>query len=533
MSCVTVHATKTMFINAKIYDGENFIDADSFVVDQGRFLQIGSISEIQPLIAPEDSIVDLKGARVLPGFIEAHAHLLGLGQSMLNLDLRNLQPDQIIELVKKQATIQLAGSWIKGRGWDQNLWPSKTFPDVKMLRSIAKHPVYLRRVDGHAAWVNDQALAIAGINKNTPDPVGGRILRNSLGEPTGILIDHAMDLVNSYVDTSSKKELEHHLELGIKKALSMGICSFHDAGANRAALDLFSEYAKSNRLDLRIFAMIDGEDQNLVDEYLKTGPKTITDFLTIRTIKYFADGALGSRGALLIDDYHDQPGSRGLSLSTEKQLFNQTSNALKAGFQVATHAIGDQANRMVLNAYERALSKVKSLDARLRVEHAQLVDPIDHIRFKNLSIIASMQPVHCTSDMAWVPDRLGSARLKDRAYPWRSLLNKGAVLAFGSDAPVESINPIEGLYAAVSRSSANSETPFMPEQQLTMKQALSGFYSGAAFAEFNEHQKGKISPGYFADFVVFNDDILHLSKSSFLKAEPVMTVVGGKIVFKR
>lgn len=534
MSSTNLYALKSIFINANIYDGENFLNADTIIVDQGLFLKIGKYAEIKNLISTKDTIIDLKGARVLPGFIECHGHLLGMGQSLLNLDLRNLQLEEINRLLKNQAEKQPAGTWIKGRGWDQNLWPSKKFPEASMLSDASsKHPIFLRRVDGHAAWLNRQALAIAGIDATTKDPSGGHIVRDASGHPTGVLIDHAMDLVDKYVDKPSNEELENYLELATQAALSLGITSFHDAGASREALDLYTTHANANRLSLRIFAMIDGDDQNLVSEYLKLGPQKISDYLAIRSIKYFADGALGSRGAWLLNDYHDQPGSKGLSLISEEKLREATSEALKAGFQIATHAIGDQANRMVLTAYERALLKVPRHDARLRIEHAQLIDPEDHIRFKKSSIIASMQPIHCTSDMAWVPERLGLPRLFNRAYPWRSLLDLGVVLAFGSDTPVESINPIEGLYAAVSRTSANGKIPFMPEQQLTMKQALRGFFVGAAFAEFNEHRKGKIAAGFLADFVVFGDDFLHLPKSAFLKAKPIMTVVGGRVVFSR
>ncbi len=261
----------------------------------------------------------------------------------------------------------------------------------------------------------------------------------------------------------------------------------------------------------------------------------IGDFLTVRGIKYFADGALGSHGASLLEPYHDNPHHHGLMLMDKATLADKTAKAIAKGLQVATHAIGDGANRMVLDAYEDALKTSKAKNTRLRVEHAQLVDPLDHERFHDLEVIASMQPIHCTSDMVWVPDRLGPERIKDRAYPWRSLLSKGAILAFGSDAPVEDINPILGLYATVTRTdvSGSPKEGFMPEQKLKLIEALRGYHQGAAFAEFNEQTKGKIALGYLADFAVYDTDILHPTKTEFLQAKPVMTVVNGDVVFER
>lgn len=529
-------ASKTAFINAKIYDGHQFLSADAMISEHGRLLSIGQSAEIIKRLNPNDTVLNLNGALVTPGFIEAHAHLLGIGQSVLKLDLRGLQLKQILEKIKHQSTRQAPASWIKGRGWDQNLWPNKAFPHAIMLDALSlKHPVYLHRVDGHAAWVNTIALGMAGITKNTPDPDGGQIIRDAHGQPTGVLIDNAINLIAKLIAEPSKQELEHYLELGVKQALSFGITSFHDAGASRKTLDLYQEKARLNQLELRIYAMIDGEDSKLVNDYLAMGPQITSDYLAIRSIKYFADGALGSRGASLLSDYHDQPGAKGLMLISHHDLANKTSLALKKGFQVATHAIGDQANRMVLDAYQQALSENPTGDYRLRIEHAQLIDPRDHQRLKQLSVIASMQPIHCTADMAWVVERLGPDRLTERAYPWRSLLKQGVILAFGSDGPVEPINPIKGLYAAVSRSDEAGlpENGFMPEQKLSLKEALTGFFSGAAWAEFNERHKGKLAPGYMADFVVWNEDILHARKSAFLAAHPIMTVVGGEVKFRR
>lgn len=526
---------ETVFINGKVYTGTNAAKAaDAFIVKDGRFLKLGNTEEIRRLAGRETLTVDLKGARVLPGFIEAHAHLLGLGQSKLTLDLRGLQVADIVDLVIGQANKQSGGTWIKGRNWDQNLWPSKEFPN-KNVFSRVKNPVYLRRVDGHAVWINDAALKLAQIDKDTPDPDGGQIIRDQDGQATGVLIDNAISLVSKHLDKPSRRDLELYLDLAMNQALSLGITSLHDAGVGADAIELYKDYAQKKQLKVRIYAMLDGDDEQLVNEYLKSGPINVDDLVTVRSIKYFADGALGSRGASLLDDYEDKPGHSGLMLISKANLSEKTQKALISGFQVATHAIGDRANRLVLDAYEDALKSTHAKDARLRIEHAQLIDPSDHHRFKELSVIASMQPIHCTADMAWVPEKIGDKRLKDRAYPWRSLLSLGVTLAFGSDAPVEDINPILGLYAAVTRSDASGspDNGFMPEQKLKFKEALNGYFGAAAFAEFNDHQKGRIAEGFLADFVVFDDDILHPFKSSFLQARPVMTVVNGEIVYRR
>lgn len=522
--------TSVLYTNAKIYDGQNLQEAGAFIVKDGRFSQIGLYQDLKK-IAPAAPVVDLKGFLVMPGFIEAHAHLLGLGQSRINLDLRGLLKDQIVSKVRKQGEEQKPGTWIKGRGWDQNLWSDKEFPHKDDLAGL-KNPIFLKRVDGHAAWFNDQALAIAGIDEKTPDPEGGLIVRDAFGKPTGVFIDNAIDLVTKHVNNPSQQELEQYLDIAMNEALSRGVTSFHDAGASRKELDLYQDYLGKNKLKLRIYAMIDGSDQKLVDDYLLKGPIK-DEFLTIRSIKYFADGALGSRGAALLSDYLDDPGNDGLLLIEESDLVQKTKTALSKGFQVATHAIGDKANRMVLDAYVEALKDYSAPDARLRIEHAQLVDPRDHHRFKEHSIIASMQPIHCTSDMPWVKLRLGE-RIAKRAYPWRSLLSSGATLAFGSDAPVEDINPLKGIYAAVSRrDEAELSESFMPEEKLNLQEALNGYFLGAATSEFSEHAKGKIAPGFFADFVVFDEDILHPYKNTFLKAQPTMTVVNGQQVYIR
>lgn len=523
-----------VFVNAKIYDGNRHInEADAVYVEQGKIAKIGTHSSLK--LAKNTRIVDVKGGRLMPGFIEAHAHLLGIGQNKVNLDFRNKTLDEIITMLKTQAKKQPAGSWIEGRNWNHAILLSKNYSASRLLEQVSKtHPIALKRVDGHVLWVNDRALKMANITSSTPDPAGGTIVKDDVGEPTGILIDHAVNLVSSVMKKPKKSELERFLKLGQREALQHGITSIHDAGANKETLDLYKEHAKNGKLKLRIYAMIDGQDEELVEQYLKAGPVNEQDFLSIRSIKYFADGAMGSRGALLFDDYEDDKGNRGLALLDREALKKKTIRALKSGFQVATHAIGDAANRLVLDAYESAQQELNNKDGRLRIEHVQLVDEDDQIRFKKNHIIASMQPVHCTSDMAWMPDRLSIKRIKNRAFPWRTFIDQGVKVAFGSDSPVEPINPIMGIFAATTQQNEKflPQDGYMPKEKLTLKEALNGFYNDAAYAEFAEKKKGKISEGYLADFVIFKEDILALPKKDFIKASPEMTIVGGEVFFQ-
>lgn len=523
----------TAYVNANIYDGTSFLPHhDAFLIDNGRFQKIGTTDAIKKAAPEKTVLVDLEGALVMPGFIESHAHIIGVGKQKLMLDLRGLTPEQIAMLVQKQAHIQPEKSWIEGRGWDQNLWPGQQFPH-KIILSDVRNPVYLTRVDGHAAFVNDVALNLAGLNSSTKDPVGGHIVRDEQGHPSGVLIDTAMELVTQYKTKPTKKELEHYLDLGMQEAVSRGITSLHDAGSQEDVLNLFIDYARQKKLLLRLYALIDGHDESLVEKYRHAGPLNMHDMLTIRGVKYFADGALGSNGALLLNDYVNKPGFKGLALIDRATLLQRTIDNIRAGFQVATHAIGDGANRMVLDVYQEALMETKATDARLRIEHAQLIDPADHHLFKEFGIIASMQPIHCTSDMSWIQKRIHPENLPHRAYPWASLLKAGATLAFGSDAPVEDINPLLGIYAAVSRSDIQQSQTFLPEERITLKQALASYFQHAAFAEFAEHDKGAIKEGYLADFVIFKDNILHPTKSAFLMAQPSKTVVGGNVVFQK
>jgi len=514
--------------------------AEAIAILGSRIARVGSAREIEALIGPGTRVVELNGRLVVPGFIESHGHLLGLGQSRLILDLRGTRSaEDVAERVARKVSEVRPGEWIIGRGWDQNEWPTREFPTHAVLDRVAPHnPVYLTRVDGHAAWVNQRALELAGITRETVDPPGGRVIRDAQGRPTGVLIDRAMDLVARHIPPRRREENKRALLLAIEECLRSGITSFHDAGASREAIELYQELLREGKLTLRLYVMISGRDEALLREYLSRGPEIGLGehHLTIRAIKLVADGALGSRGAALLEPYADEPGHMGLLLLSEEEIYRIARQALAAGFQVNTHAIGDRANRIVLNAYERALREFPNAkDHRFRIEHAQILDETDIPRFARLGVIASMQAIHATSDMPWVPARLGEARAREGAYVWRKLLDSGARIANGSDAPVEPVNPLLGFYAAITRQDEQGNPPggWYPDQRMTREEALRSFTLDAAYAAFEEQLKGSLEPGKLADLIVLSRDILTIPPVEILRTEVDLTIVGGRIVYER
>lgn len=514
--------------------------AEAIAIVGRRIARVGSDREIEEMIGPHTRVIELRGRLVVPGFIESHGHLLGLGQSRLILDLRGTRSaEEVAERVARKAREAKPGEWILGRGWDQNEWPRKDFPTHEVLDRVApQHPVYLTRVDGHAAWVNRRALELAGITRETADPPGGRLIRDAEGRPTGVLIDRAMNLVARLIPPRSREENKRALLLAIEECLRSGITSFHDAGASREAIELYKELLREGALRLRLYVMISGRDEALLREYLERGPEIGLGehHLTIRAIKLVADGALGSRGAALLEPYADEPTQSGLLILSEEEIYQIARRALAAGFQVNTHAIGDRANRIVLNAYERAFREFPNVrDPRFRIEHAQILDEADIPRFARLGVIASMQAIHATSDMPWVPARLGEARAREGAYVWRKLLQSGARIANGSDAPVEPLNPLLGFYAAITRQDERGNPPggWFPDQRMTREEALRSFTLDAAYAAFEEHLKGSLEPGKLADLVVLSKDIMTIPPAEILRTEVDLTLVDGRIVYER
>jgi predicted amidohydrolase YtcJ len=512
--------------------------ASAVAVRDGKIVAVGSDAQIKKLIGPETKVIDLKGKTLVPGLTDSHLHLVNLGVSLVRIDLADSKnEDDAAALVKSQAG-RFTSEWIRGRKWDQNKWPSKKFPTAESLDKVVKdRPVSLTRVDGHAIWVNSKAMELAGVDDKTQDPPGGKIIRDGAGHPTGVFLDKAMDLVAKKIPKLSRSEIEQALQGSFQQLLSFGLTTVHDAGVDPDTYEVLQSMAKEKKLPLRIYVLIDGSNKEWVTHWLDVGPQIEKEnpYLTVRGFKLFADGALGSRGAALTRPYSDDPHNTGLMQYTQKEIADFSKRALKAGFQVATHAIGDKANNVVLNAYEEAFqTNTKSTDPRFRVEHAQILDPKDIGRFKKLGVIASMQGTHCTSDMPWVHDRIGVKRAEG-AYAWRSLLRAGVKIANGSDAPVESANPILGYYASVTRQDVTGKPPggWHPNQRMTPMEALRSFTLDAAYSSFEEDLKGSIEVGKLADFTVLSDNILNISNSRLPAVKADMTIVGGTVVYQR
>lgn len=513
-------------------------NAEAVAVRGTQIIYVGSNKEADTYKTNETKFIDLQGATVVPGLIDAHAHLLSLGQSLERLDLTGTASyGAAINLVAGKVAESKPGQWILGRGWDQNKWPSKEFPvHDKLSRVSADNPVYLVRVDGHAALANKKALDLAGITKNTKDPDGGKIIRDAHGQPTGVFIDKAKDLVAQHIPRPSPDQTKAALLRASEECLRYGLTGIHDAGVDGDTIRAYKELIKAGRFNLRVYAMIGGMGTTL-DTYLAHGAEIGLDDnkLTVRSIKLVMDGALGSRGAAFLQPYTDDPTNNGLILIPEQTVYQITKKALRNGFQVCVHAIGDKANHWVLNAFEKAINDVPSAkDPRLRVEHAQVLVPSDIPRFAQLGILPSMQPTHATSDMYWAETRVGAQRIKG-AYAWRSLLDTGARIAAGSDFPVESVNPLWGIYAAVTRQDRKGwpEGGWHPEQRMTRYEALRGFTREAAYAAFEEDLKGSIQKGKLADMVLLSKDIMTIPPPELLKTEVLKTIVGGKVAYEK
>jgi len=515
--------------NARIYTvNPSNAAAYALAVKAGRVLAIGP--DVTAFIGPATRKIDAHGATVIPGFIDSHGHMSSLGDSLDTLDLRGARSEQeIADLVRKAASGRKAGEWIRGRSWDQNNWPSRQFPDEATLSAAApENPVYLERVDGHAGWVNRKALEIAGVTAATPDPPGGKLLHDAAGNLTGVLIDHAQELVTRKIPLPTPQQVRERLRRAALECARLGITTVHDAGVSSIELDQYRALIQDDKLPVRVYAMIGGEG-DLWREYLKRGPE-IGERLTVRSIKLYADGALGSRGAALKQPYSDDPGNTGLLMLHSKDIERVAHDAVAHGFQVNTHAIGDQANRAVLDGYAAALGGEN--DRRFRIEHAQVVSLEDIPLFARYSIIASMQPTHATSDMPWAEARLGPDRVKG-AYAWRRFLSLGVHLASGSDFPVEDANPLWGFYAAITRQdrSGNPAGGWFSDQRMTREEALRSWTIEGAYAAFEEGSKGSLEPGKLADFVLLSDDITRIPPAEILKTRVVMTVIGGEVVY--
>lgn len=534
-------APDLVLVNGRIVtmDGQTS-SATAIAIKADRIVSVGKSDEIAEMARGATRVIDLDGKAVVPGLIESHAHLLSMGRAMMILDLSGTaSEDEIAGRVRARTAEIAPGQWIEGRGWDQNLWEVKRFPTFQSISEAAPaNPVCLTRVDGHAVWINRAAMDASGITSATVDPAGGRIERDSEGAPTGVLVDNAADLVGAKIPSLTREAKKEALLAAIKECNAFGFTSFHDAGAGAETISLYREILDDGDLTLRMNVMLSGSDADLLDEYFDSGPVLAEGghLLTIRSVKLFADGALGSRGAALLEDYADEEGNRGLLIDKEDRIFEIAHRALAGGFQVCVHAIGDRGNRVCLDAYERAFRAHPDVDdPRFRIEHAQILDKSDIPRFATLGVIAAMQSQHCTSDMAWVPTRIGADRSAEGAYVWRSLLDLGVILPNGSDAPVESANPFYGLYAAITRQDRTGDPAggWYPEQRMTRRQALESFTLSGAYASFEEGIKGSLEEGKLADMTVLSKDIMTVPEKEILDTEALLTILGGKIVFER
>lgn len=552
--CHTPQASKATFI---LVNGHFFTadpakpEATAVAIANGRILAVGTDAEIKALAAPDAETLDLKGAFAMPGLIEGHGHFLGLGRSLQNLNLLETTSwEAVVDAVAERAKTTAPGEWIEGRGWHQEKWPNPPahtvngYPYHDLLSAAApNNPVLLDHASGHGVIANAKAMELAGINKETPDPIGGRIVRDAAGNLTGVFEENAAALVerpfNAWKNKRSEAEKQAAFDAAIALAtqtcLAKGITSFQDAGSHFWELAQYKRLAESQKLGLRLWAMIaqpkPSELSRLAD-YPQIGLGN--GFFTVRAVKCYMDGALGSYGAWLLAPYADKPGFIGQNVTPLDTVAAVAAACQQHGLQCCVHAIGDRGNRETLDIFAKTLapSGDKGQAARWRIEHAQHIDPTDIPRFKTLGVIASMQAVHCTSDAPFVVKRLGEQRAKTGAYVWRSLLDTGAHLANGTDAPVEKVDPLPSIYAAAARKRSANEPAFFPEQCMSRAEALLSYTLWNAYAAFEENEKGSLTPGKMADIAVFDRDLLRCPVDELPQAQATYTILGGKVVYR-
>ncbi|MBL8300523.1 MAG: amidohydrolase [Rhodanobacteraceae bacterium] len=528
----TATATTTVLLNARVHTPDAAAEAVAWN-DAGRIVAVGSSADLKQQF-PNAVLLDAGHAAVLPGLVDAHGHVLGLGLSLLDVDLRGTaSTSQVLDRLRAHAAKLPRDAWLVGRGWDQNDWPEKKFPVAADLdAAFPDRPVYLQRIDGHAAWANSAALKLATRDlAGDWQPEGGRIERVD-GKPTGVLVDAAMDLLDKAMPKPDVALKRRAYRLAFETLLANGLTGVHDAGVSRDDLALLREIADAGELPLRIYAMADGDGAAL-DALCRDGLYAHAGGrLQMRAVKLYIDGALGSRGAALKADYSDDPGNRGLLVTAPDEFRRIVAKAKQCGVQVATHAIGDRGARLVLDTYAEVLGDAAGGDHRWRVEHAQIVDVADIPRFAQLHLIASMQPTHATSDMPWAQARIGAERLAG-AYAWRRFTEAKVPLALGSDFPVEQVSPLLGLYAAVTRQDLSGKPAqgWLPGQRLSLAEAVRGFSVGAAYAAFAESERGSIAVGKKADFTLLQADPFGASAKRIPRTPVVGTVVDGNLVY--
>ena len=527
-----------VLVNARVYTvDDSRPNASAFAVRNGRIVFVGSDREARFLAGPRTRVIDAHGRTVIPGMVDAHAHLLGLGTSLRNVQLAGSKSyDEVIARVVDRAKTAKPGEWIQGRGWDQNLWSDKKFPTHDALsRDVPNHPVVLTRIDGHAVLANAMAMKAAGVTAATHDPDGGRIERASGGAPAGVFVDNAMGLIRRAIPNETRAQTRDEILAAIAEANKWGLIGIHDAGASERTIDIYESLAREGRYNLRNYVMVAGDSAD-VKHYFGVGPRSALydGHIWVRSIKLYADGALGSRGAALLAPYSDDHANSGLLVTPPAEIQRIATGALRRGFQVGVHAIGDRGNRIVLDAFDAAMRTVPVADHRFRVEHAQVISLQDIPRFAQMGVIPSMQASHQTSDMRWAETRVGPERIKG-AYAWRSLLSSGVVIPNGSDFPVEEVNPLISFHSAVSRQDATNWPPggWYPEQRMTRDEALRAMTIWPAYAGFQEKIMGSITPGKYADFVILDRDIMTVPVAEILQTNVMSTWIGGKLVYER
>ena len=531
----------TLFHNGRIYLGDKeWTQVEAILVVDGRVKAVGRSEDLRKKTSSGQSF-DLRGAVVVPGLQDAHVHLEEYGESLESVDLRGASSfDEAVERIARQAARQPQGSWILGRGWDQNLWPEAAFPHHQRLSErVPDHPVWVQRVDGHAALANDNALAVADLADADAAQLSdetGRVVAAEDGRPSGVFVDAAMDLVARHLPLPDRATRTRRILRGQDALIAAGLTAVHDMGVDPETIDVLSELKKAGRLKLRCIEYIAG-NQGLTPFALANFPRKpdSRDLLSVIGVKLVIDGALGSRGAALLEDYSDRPGEKGLLQLSQEELTQRLEQCAQAGLQPAVHAIGDRGNRVVLDALEAQMWSDRTF-ARLRprIEHAQVVAREDWNRFYQLGVIPSMQPTHCTSDMPWAPERVGPERIEG-AYAWRRLARDLSRLALGSDCPVEDPDPLAGLYAAITRCQADGNPPggFPPRAQaLDARSALAGFTSGAAYAVRQEKRRGRLTPGYFCDMTVLDFDPIEDEPERLLSGRVLLTVINGDVAYR-
>lgn len=553
-ACARTEEPATLVLrNGKIVTvDEERPEAEALAVRGDRIIAVGSNGEVEPYIGPDTEILDLNGALALPGFIEGHGHFMWLGETKMSLDLGVARSwDDVVRMVAKAVVQAKPGEWIRGYGWHQAKWEHPPTPNVRgypvheaLSAASPENPVLLTHDSGHGSFANTKAMELAGITQDTPDPEGGEILKDADGRPIGMFVDNAAWLVDPGARSENARPLEgidafpggedlnrRRAELAARECIAKGVTTFHDAGAAPETIDLYTTLVQEGAMPLRLYVMLSERNERLPDvlpRYKKIGFGD--HHLTVRSIKKVADGALGAHGAWMLGPYSDLSTTQGIMRESMANVGETARLAVQHGFQLCVHAIGDRANREVLDVFDAANPERR--DRRWRIEHAQILDREDFPRFAELGVIASMQAVHCPSDAAFVVERIGEDRAREGAYAWRSLLDAGAVVTNGTDVPVEDVDPIAGFYASVTRKREDGSI-FFGEQRMTRTEALKSYTLDNAYAAFEEELKGSLTPGKLADIVVLSKDIMTIPEEEIRNAEVLYTLIGGNVVYRR